>query len=196
MTRSKLLVGSGVALVIASLAPLVQAQNDTMKDRFTFASTNRSEGGSGEKERLEIVVNRWSTDAERNHLLSVVTQEGPANVLNALRDAYMTGWLHWPGHLEYTLRYARRTPRPEGGEDVVLVADSRVWIWWDTALATDSTPSPFTVVHLRLNREGTGAGKISFGTKIRADKSAGIMLEDDASQPTLLTDVRRERGAS
>lgn len=196
MTRNNWGVACGVALLISSVAVLAHAQTDTVKDRFTFVAANASKAGQSGEGRLEIVVNRWSSDAERDRVFSVVTEEGPTKLSNALRDAYMTGWIHWPGHLDYTLRYARRTPRPDGGEDLMLVADSRAWVWWDPALAPDSTDSPFTVIHLRLNRDGAGDGKVSFGTKIRPDRAAGIVLEDDANQPTLLTEIRRERSAS
>jgi hypothetical protein len=196
MTRTKWLGACGVALLIPSLAILAHAQTDQVKDRFTFVAANASKGGPSAEGRLEIVVNRWSSDVERDRVLSVVTEEGPAKLFNALRDANMTGWINWPGHLHYTLRYARRTPRPNGGDDVVLVADSRAWVWWDPALSTGSTDAPYTVIHLRLNKEGAGDGNVSFGTKIRGDKAAGIVLEGDATQPTLLTEVRRERSAS
>ena len=194
MKRTKLLMTCAVTLFIPLLANITHAQTETAKERFTFTAPNGSKAGPNGEARLELVITRWSSDAERDRVRSVVTEEGPDKVNNALGDA--AGWIHWPGNLDYTLRYARRTPRPDGGEDIVLVTDSRTWIGWDPTHFTGWTESPFTVIHLRLNNEGAGEGKLSPGNKIRSDKDAGIVLEDYASQPTFLTDVRRERKTS
>jgi hypothetical protein len=196
MTRSKLFIAGAVAVLMPALAILAHAQTNDVKERFTFMAANGGKAGPSGEGRLELVITRWSSDAERDRMLSVVSEEGPDKLLDALHDAYMTGWIHWPGNLDYTLRYARRTPRPDGGEDVVLVTDSRTWIGWDSALGKGWTDSPFTVIHLRLDQAGAGEGKVSMGTKIRGDKEAGIVLDDYANQPTLLTDVRRERNSS
>ena len=195
MTRTKLLIACAVAVLMPSLANFAYAQTDSAKERFTFVAANGSKAGPSGEGRLELVVTRWSSDAERDRVRSVVT-EGPDKLLNAFHDSYMTGWIHWPGNLDYTLRYARRTLRPDGGEDLVLVTDAPIWLGWEPALSTRGTEAPFTVIQLRLNKEGTGEGKVYLGTKIRSDKDAGIVLEDDASQPTLLTDIRRERSAT
>ena len=194
MKRTKLFMTCSVILLIPLVAVLTHAQTETVKERFTFTALNGSKAGPSGEGRLELVITRWSSDAERDRLRASVTDEGPDKVNNALGEA--AGWIHWPGNLDYTLRYARRTPRPDGGEDVVLVTDSRTWIGWDSAHSSGWTDSPFTVIQLRLNKEGTGEGKLSPGNKIRSDKEAGIVLEDYASQPTFLTDVRRERKTS
>ena len=196
MTRNKWLRTTGVSLLLPLLATVGHAQTDTAKDRFTFVAANGSKAGPSGADRLELVVERWSSDAERDRVHSVVTAEGPDHLRNALSDAYAAGWIHWPGHLDYTLRYARRSPRPDGGEDVVVVTDSRTWIGWDSNQTAGWTDAPFTVIHLRLNKDGAGEGKLSPGNNIRSDKEIGIVLDDYASQATFLTEVQRERHSS
>jgi len=196
MTRNKLLMTCSVAVVTAALAIVARAQTDNMKDRFTFAAANGSKAGPRGEGRLELVVTRWSSDAECDRVLSAVTEGGPDKLRDALGDSYVAGWIHWPGNLDYTVRYARRMPRAEGGEDVVLVTDSRTWIGWNSPDFTGWTDSPFTVIHLRLNRDGAGEGKLSLGNKIRGDKEAGVVLENYATEPTFLTEVRREKNAA
>ena len=196
MTRNKLRMAYGVTLLLPLLVTVGDAQTETMKDRFTFVAANGSKAGPSGAGRLELVVERWSSDAERDRVHSMVTAEGPDHLRNALADAYAAGWIHWPGNLDYTLRYARRSPRPDGGEDVVLVTDSRTWIGWDPSQSAGWTDAPFTVIHLRLSKDGAGQGKLSPGNKIRGDKETGIVLDDYASQPTFLTEVQRERHSS
>jgi hypothetical protein len=70
------------------------------------------------------------------------------------------------------------------------VVERPLWLWWDPAArwAADQT---FTVVQLRLNKGGTGEGRIATGDGFARDSHSGIVIPD-ATKPPLLTDVRRE----
>jgi hypothetical protein len=65
--------------------------------------------------------------------------------------------------------------------------------WTSAAAIGVAINYPFTIVELRLNAEGEGEGKLSFATKITADKESGtIVLENYDIQPALLLGVKRE----
>ena len=76
----------------------------------------------------------------------------------------------------------------------MLVVDRPLWLWWETKPA--STSSPYTVVQMRLGKEGTGEGRASIGVPVSNDKSFGVVLSDYGSAPVVLTDIRRERQSS
>lgn len=160
---------------------------------FTFTVTGAPKTGLAE-DRLKATIRRWSTDEERDRVASLLSEKDSASLSYTLRNANAIGHLRWPGGLEYTLRYARRTPRPDGGADIVLVADSRVWVWWDQS-QNIGAEEPFTVFHVRLGSNGTGEGRIAPASRISADKAAGLMVTDLDSRPALMTDVRPERTA-
>ena len=111
---------------------------------------------------------------------------------DAVSNAAAVGWVKWPGGTDYTLRYARAVPRPDGGQDLVLIADRRMWTWWLPGSASSET-DPFTVIQVRLNGQSVGEGRLSLGGTIAASKEMGVMLKDYAGQPALLADVRREK---
>jgi len=53
---------------------------------------------------------------------------------------------------------------------------------------------PFTVIELRLNKDGEGEGMMSVATKIIPDKESNtVTLENWGTQPVQLKLVRRER---
>ena len=53
---------------------------------------------------------------------------------------------------------------------------------------------PFTVIELRLNKDGEGEGKMSVATKVIPDKEQNVItLENYDLQPVQLTNVKRER---
>ena len=156
-------------------------------------AVNMSNIGRSGAGTIEIVVDRWSTDAERDRLLTVLMEQGADKLLDVLRDMRRVGYIRSPNSLGYDLHYARRTPLPDGGERVVLATDRPIG-FWEAANRPRSLDYPFTIIELHLNAGGEGEGKLSIATKIAADKeSKTIVLEDYANQPVLLTSVKREK---
>jgi len=188
-----------LAYVVAVLAfgTILFAQTNTVKEHFTFAALNGTKAGSTGSNRLELIVNRWSNDTERDRVYSALAEDGTDKLAGALAALPEVGYIYWPGNLEYIVRYANRLPRPDGGEDVVLAADAPMDPWWDSTLSTPSTSHRFTVIQLRLNKDGRGEGKLSLGTNVIAKKDVKtLVLGDYEKQPTILTDVQRERRSS
>ena len=103
-------------------------------EHFTFTAP-QAPLGPVDPAKLRLSVHRWASDAERDKLVQGVTERGPERLLEALNDSGVVGYLRWPGGLEYAVRYARRTARPDGGQDIVLVLDRPLWVWWNPDLA-------------------------------------------------------------
>ena len=142
---------------------------------------------------IELVVNRWSTEAERNRLLTTLLEKGADKLLDALQDMPKVGYIRNPTGLGWDLHYAQNRPLPDGGEQVVIATD-RPLGFVETANQLRTLDYPVTVIELRLNRDGEGEGKLSVATKIVADKDNGlIVLENYGTQPVMLTNVKREK---
>jgi len=177
----------------AAASTLTRAQTKGTPERFTALAVNMSNVGPGGAGTIEIVADRWSTDAERDRLLTTLMEKGADKLLDVLRDMRRVGYIRSPNSLGYDLHYARRTPLPDGGERIVLATDRPVG-FWEAVNRPRSIDYPFTIIELHLNADGEGEGKLSLATKIVADKeSKTIVLEDYANQPVLLTSVKRER---
>ena len=184
-------VTAGVAAA-ALLSLAAHAQTNGSGERFIANAVNMNAGAAG---NIEIVVERWSTDANRDKLMSVMMDKGPDKLLDALQDMPRMGYFRAPGQVGIDIHFARRIPQPEGGERVVLVTDRRIG-FWEAANQPRSIDYPFTVIEMRLNRDGEGEGKMSLATKIIADKENNIVtLENYDIQPVQLTNVRREKAS-
>ena len=95
--------------------------------------------------------------------------------------------------LGYDLHYAHQMRGEDGGERVVLATDRRIG-FWEAANQPRSIDYPFTVIELRLNRDGEGEGKMSIATKVIYDKEQNMVtLENYDLQPVQLTNIRREK---
>lgn len=178
-----------LAVVFACTAALQAATTEAV-ERLTFTAAKAPEDALNKDGRLQLVIRRWSTDDER--MLMTKAAAEPAKLLEPFRNVGGIGYLEWPGGLEYTVRYAHRTERPDGGSDILLVAERPLWVWWDPN-AKWSNERPYSVIHVRVNKDGTGEGRVS--SNIKGDKVTGIALADQTGAP-LLTDVRRESASS
>ena len=180
-----------VALSSAALLTIAAAaQTMGTPERYTAAAMNINNGRAN---NIDITVNRWSTDKQRDALMAVVAQKGPEKLLDALQDMPAMGHFGAPGNLSWDIHFARKMPLPEGGERVVLVTDRRI-SFWEAANQPRSYDYPFTVIELHLNRDGEGEGKMSVATKVIYDKKENmITLENYQTSPVQLTNVKREK---
>jgi len=189
----RLAAAAALMAVLAAGAAIGAAQTSGTPERFTALAVNMSNVGRTGAGTVEIVVNRWSTDAERDRLVSALLEKGPEKLLDTLQDMPRVGYFRTPNSIGYDLHYARRSPMPDGGERVVLATDRRIG-FWEAANQPRSIDYPFTIIELHVNNDGEGEGKMSLATKITADKdSKTVILEDYATQPVLLQSVKRER---
>jgi hypothetical protein len=179
------------ALSSATILTLAaSAQTMGTPERYTATAMNIN---NGQANNIDITVNRWSTDKDRDKLVSTVQSKGPEKLLDALQDMPAAGHFGAPGNLSWDLHFARKMPLPDGGERVVLVTDRRIG-FWEAAHQPRSIDYPFTVIELRLNRDGEGEGKMSLATKVIYDKKDNmITLENYETSPVLLTNVKREK---
>ena len=186
--RSATFVVAAIAAA-AVLTVVAAAQTLGTPERYTAAAFNVNNGAAG---TIDITVNRWSTDAQRDTLMKVMREKGPEKLLDALQDMPAMGHFGAPGNLSWDIHFARKVPLPDGGERVILITDRRIG-FWEAANQPRSVDYPFTVIELRLNRDGEGEGKMSIATKIIMDSEANIVtLENYETSPVRLTNVKRE----
>jgi hypothetical protein len=183
--------------VLASVLVIVSwpwpAPRGTDSHREAFTAVALSTGGprtSPVATQLEIVIERWSTDADRQRLLDALPR-GQDAVLETLRDLPATGYIRNPPALAWDLHYAHAVPREEGGRRIFLATDRPIGIW-EAINRPRLINYPFTFIELRVNEDGDGEGKLSRATKIIASRNGRFVeLERYATQPVELTEVRR-----
>jgi hypothetical protein len=190
---------SAAVLLVILVAPFMLAAQaptqttSTASEAFTGTTVNLNPGAG---QNLRINVLKWASDAERDALLAVLKEKGDSGLGPALEKASTAGFIWDSGPLGYAVRYARKLPLAGGGERIVLVTDRPLGSWgqgaWRPSGRAAGTDYPFTLVELRLNKQGRGEGKMSLGAKVVADPDAGtITLDNYAAAPVLINNVRR-----
>lgn len=183
-------------LAVAGGRPSAQARTaQTAPTPVTYSATaiNMDPSVRMTATTVDIVIDRWSTDTERNNLLETLLEGGQKKLLDALQDTPKVGYIKTPDSLAYDLHYAHRVPAADGGERIVLVTD-RYISFWEAASSARTLDYPFTIIEMRLDGQGQGEGKIAVATKITANRESGeITLENYAAQPVNLTSIKRQK---
>jgi len=180
-----------VAALLALFSTASTAQTHDGPVRYTALAVNMGEPVRWKTLSVEMVVNRWSTDAERDRLVSVLLEKGPNELLKVLQDMPRVGYNRTPDSIGYDVHFARRNPGADGGERVILATDRYIG-FWEAANRPRTIDYPFTVIELHIGPNGEGEGKMSLFTKIMVEKESNtVILEDYGTQPVLLQGVRR-----
>ena len=170
------------------------AQNES-SGREEFSAVALSAGGPRSNPvatQVDIVIERWSTEAERQRLLSALAK-GQNAMLEALRDLPRVGSIRTPGTLAWDLHYAHQMRGEDGGRRIFLATDRPVSAW-EAINQPRTIDYPFTFIELRVNKSGGGEGKLSRATRVIASGDGRfVQLENWETQPVDLTQVKPRR---
>lgn len=180
---------AAVCLCAALAAPVAaQVASNSPREAYTAFAVNMSNVGATGATALDIVIERWTTDAQRDRLMEIFKKKGPEGLLDELRDLPRVGYLRTPDSLAYDLHYAREMKGEDGGRRIVLITDRPIG-FWEAAARPRSIDYPFTLVELRLDEQRRGEGKLSIATRLTLNGNV-LTLENYANQPVMLKDVR------
>lgn len=183
------LAAAAAAVALSSAAPEAQS-NIARPEKFTaFAVDISNTAPRATATAVDITITRWSTDEERDRLLSIFREKGQDALLSALQKLPVVGGIRTPGSLNYDIHFARQRPEAEGGRMIFLMTDRYINAW-EAMNRPRTIDYPFTLIQLQLDREGKGVGKASIATKITQAVDGTIELENFSNQPVALNQVR------
>ncbi|MEW6366255.1 MAG: hypothetical protein AB1714_16630 [Acidobacteriota bacterium] len=180
------------ALVVPAVAQEANApEGPTRKAplRFTAIAVSMPQGVEGQ---VQIVVERWTTDDERQALVTALAQGGQDKLLSSLQSIKeRTGFIRTPNSIGYDLRYCRENMLADGTRQIVIATDKPV-SFLAAASQARTMDYPFTIVELRFDKDDKGEGKMLVGTRI-AVANGRLELENYGQQPVRLSNVRESK---
>jgi hypothetical protein len=164
-------------------------------ETFTAFAVNMNASGASATSTVDIHIDRWSSDADRTRLLSILQEEpdrDKANqeLLKALQALPKLGYIRTATSVGWDLRYARQTEMEDGGRRIVVGTDRPIG-GFEARNQSRTLDYPFEVVEMHLNKDDTGQGKLLAGTKIYIDKSNNLVLENYDIQPVMLNEIHK-----
>jgi len=176
-----------VSLLLVAGAWGVALAADQPVERFEAYAVSL---GTGRSAVIEIAINRWSTDAERDMLLTTLQEFGQDKLLDTLMKIRPpVGYIRRTGSVAWDLYYARNHAMPDGSRRVVC-ATNRPVNFGEASNNTRSMDYQFTIIELRLGANGEGEGKIVPAAKVTWDHEAKrLEIENYSALPVDLTKV-------
>jgi hypothetical protein len=168
----------------------VAGQN--VKESFTGFAINMNSGPRTAV--IDFFIDRWSTDDERNQLLSIIgeNQDPTQPLLRSLQKMPSVGRIRTSTSLGWDLRYAHEFKLDEGGRRIVLATDRPIG-FMEARNQTRTMDYPFTIIEIRLNANDEGEGKFLAGTKIFVDKNKHLVLENYGQQPVRFNEIKKQK---
>lgn len=204
-TRMRIVVAATASLVAAGLlsvwsgSSVVDAQSVKRRpiERLSAVTVNLSNVGRPGADKVDIVIERWSSQRERDALITTLKDKGPDALLSALQKLPRVGYIRRSnGGLGWDLHFARERKLEDGGRQIVLATDRPIGSW-EAMQRPRSIDYDFTLADIRFDGDGKGVGKLSVAAKIRFnDKTDMVEIEDFGTEPVRMTEVTSQKAAS
>src|SRR5262249_45834669 len=178
------------ALVLLFVAPARRSPAQGSRPIETFRAFAVAVG-TAQSTVVDIAITRWSTDEEREKLLTAVQEFGSDRLADELQKiSPPVGSIRTPGSLAYDLYYARNHPNPDGSRRVVLATNR--WISFrEAANETRSLHYQVTLIELHIGADGKGEGKIVPAARVTWDRTAHrIEIENYNALPVDLLNIK------
>lgn len=120
-----------------------------------------------EDTRIEIAVDRWTTEEERAVLLEVLDRDGSGAAVMYLGRQDPAGRFLIDGEVGHSLRYAREAVIGDIRQ-VVIATEEAVSIV-DPGVSGQAPEDGFTLIVLHLDAAGNGEGRVAVGTNLIVD---------------------------
>jgi hypothetical protein len=142
---------------------------------------------------VEVTIERWSTDDERNGLLAEVqhTSDKDADqrkLVPALQKVKeRCGFLRLPNTMGWDIKYAHEAKLQHGTRQIEVVTDKP--LSFAMARSGNEDEAPFTLIEMQFKPgSDKGEGKLLASTS-NSTKNGRLELETYYNEPTRLTEV-------
>jgi hypothetical protein len=164
-----------------------------------FVARAISVSGPEDAGRIDIYVERWSTDEELDKLLRTLEEGRPSELLTVLeKQRVRAGVVLMPGVQAHGERVRTRTPKnlqfareimTPAGRRVILASDERLALG-ASRLEARKEIYEFSLMDIRFGPDGTGVGKVAAaGDVVYNPKTKMLELKDYDTKPVRLINV-------
>jgi hypothetical protein len=178
-----------LAIVAAGVVPA--AAQDAKAERYVFSAFAVNMGSGPRAGMVEIAIERLSSSAEREKLIAAFVEKGQDGLLNDLQKVKpRVGFIRLPQTLGYDLQYAYRFVNADGTSRLVIATDRKI-SFAEARNQPRTMDYPFTLIEMRLDKDGNGEGRMAVATKIQKSKDGKtIELENYGISPVALNEIK------
>jgi hypothetical protein len=184
-----------LGVVVLSVAASMEAQVGGQKpepgnvavETFQARAFNVQTGQTG---RVEIVINRWSTDGEREVLKAVLKAAGSQAMVSEMEKMPQVGYIKTPESMGDALMFARSTILPDGTRQVVVATNRPISVAGSLAPGT-AQKYDLSVIEMRWKKgDKNGEGKMTIAAQASIDSKTGnVQIQNYSGMPSVLRDI-------
>jgi hypothetical protein len=189
---------------LPSVTASAQSKEPSATDKvvITGFALSMSNVATGANQSIQIMINKWSSPAQRKLLIDTFLEKKQDGLEDALQKQPEMGRFNFPGYmgpdpnntmrLGTDIRYARSETLPDGGRKIVIITP-RVIGFAEARNQPRTVDYPFSLFEMHFDKDGKGTGKLAYATQIQFDKKKNaIGLEYWSSEPVRLNELRLE----
>ena len=187
---------TGLTAVAAAVLALVaaptfaQTGEPKLPLKLTSFAINMDAATRASTGRIDITIERWSTDAERERLLDALIEKGSDKLLSTLQQIKpRAGYVRSDRSLAWDIYFARLQPGEDGGYRLVFATDRPI-SFQEARNNTRSSDYEFMLCEVHMKPGGEGQGKLALMAKVSYDKkNKSIEIENWDTEPVRLNKV-------
>jgi hypothetical protein len=181
----------GVLAAVLALSGSAAAEEPKPAEVFNaFAVSMQAGGGTA----IEIVINRWSTDGEKQLLMNVLKASGSEAMVRIMQDLPQVGYIRGANTMGDALFYAWSTNNPDGTRQVVIATDRPISA---AAMVAPGAANKYdaTVIEMRFKKDSKkGEGKIVVAGKASIDPATGKpKITNYEGEPVMLESITSKK---
>ncbi len=185
-----------LALFMTGLAPATAEEHLT--ERYQANVMVAAGAGAGSATSIDITIKSWTTEEEREQILSEIIESTSLQkrnrnraVARALRGASKVGFVAPRASHSWPLHYAREFKLADGGRRVLLATDRPV-TFAEAYGNLQAGDFDVTIIELSFDKDGNGEGILSLGTEVTWNaETEKLEVTNFSSQPIRLGNVRQ-----
>jgi hypothetical protein len=175
--------------VLAAAVP--QSKNFTGAPETFHARANVATEAARGDVYLDIRVQQYTPEKERDTVLKALETGGEAAFVEAVRKAPIAGQIEI-GKQTFTIRWAREV-KDDKGRVITLVTERPVYfVGAGLPGAKARAGYDVAVVQLKMDPAGVGEGVMAAAAKVKPGEPTGVQVDDYGSEPVKLLSVTRK----
>lgn len=132
------LTAIGLCLAMGASPAIAKKKKESQPlESYSARVIAQGQVGASGTAQVQIVINRWSTDEERQMVLNATTDKDEPSMAEALASLDSVGYFREISKRGYDLRYERTTT--EGDKSVVILATDRPISMFEATQSTRSS---------------------------------------------------------
>lgn len=191
---SLLASSSTVALIVFSLLVPQKpgaVRRPTAPETFRASAKVSNSAGLAGAGYVDIHINKYSSDKERDALMTAFKSGGYPALLTALRQAPTVGTVKVGGDT-FEVRWAREQRSGENRRTITVVTDKpMLFVGGGAVNAKPREGYDLAVMQFDMDDSGVGNGTMAAAAKIKPGGPNGFELDDYADQPIKLVSISR-----